>query len=76
MAGDAPAARKCAGKDCDNDASQLQCPNCQKLGRESYFCSQDCFKRNWVHSKTRAGARPALLTRRAGGAQKVAQVAK
>jgi hypothetical protein len=27
-------------------------------------------------SKTRAGARPALLTRRAGGAQKVAQVAK
>lgn len=51
MAGDAPAARKCSGKDCDNDAGQLQCPNCQKLGKESYFCSQDCFKRNWVHSK-------------------------
>lgn len=45
------APRKCSGKDCDNDASSLQCPNCQKLGKESYFCSQDCFKRNWVHSE-------------------------
>jgi len=50
MATDAP--RKCAGKDCENDASSLQCPNCQKLGKENYFCSQDCFKRNWVHSET------------------------
>lgn len=53
MATDAPATRKCTGKDCENDASQLQCPNCQKLGKESYFCSQDCFKRNWSeHKKT------------------------
>jgi methionyl aminopeptidase len=50
MAVDTP--RKCAGKDCENDASALQCPNCQKLGKEHFFCSQDCFKRNWVHSKT------------------------
>ena len=46
MAGDAP--RKCSGADCENDAGSLQCPNCQKLNKESYFCSQDCFKRNWV----------------------------
>jgi len=42
------AKRKCAGGDCDKDADSLQCPTCQKLGKESYFCSQDCFKRNWV----------------------------
>jgi methionyl aminopeptidase len=49
MAGDAP--RMCVGKDCENEASSLQCPNCQKLGKESYFCSQDCFKRNWAEHK-------------------------
>ena len=42
------AQRKCEGADCNNDAGSLQCPTCQKLGKESYFCSQDCFKRNWV----------------------------
>lgn len=40
--------RKCEGADCPNDAGSLQCPNCQKLGKEAYFCSQDCFKKNWV----------------------------
>ncbi|KAJ8110255.1 hypothetical protein OPT61_g6849 [Boeremia exigua] len=49
MSGDAP--RKCSGGDCENDAGSLQCPNCQKLGKESYFCSQDCFKRNWADHK-------------------------
>jgi methionyl aminopeptidase len=49
MAGDAP--RMCVGKDCENEAGSLQCPNCQKLGKESYFCSQDCFKRNWAEHK-------------------------
>lgn len=43
--------RKCLGKDCPNDASTLQCPTCQKLGKESYFCSQDCFKKNWGEHK-------------------------
>lgn len=46
MAADTP--RKCSGTDCPNDAGSLQCPNCQKLGKESFFCSQDCFKKNWV----------------------------
>ena len=45
-----PKKRNCAGTDCENDAEALQCPNCQKLGKESYFCSQECFKRNWVIS--------------------------
>ncbi|TKA36325.1 hypothetical protein B0A54_13259 [Friedmanniomyces endolithicus] len=40
--------RKCSGEDCPNDAGALQCPTCQKIGKESYFCGQDCFKRNWV----------------------------
>jgi hypothetical protein len=40
--------RKCSGIDCDNDADTLQCPTCQKMQKESFFCSQDCFKRNWV----------------------------
>jgi len=36
------------GDDCNNDAGSLQCPTCLKNGnKESYFCSQDCFKRNW-----------------------------
>ena len=52
MATDAPTPRKCLGNDCENDASSLQCPSCQKLRKESFFCSQDCFKRNWVHSKS------------------------
>ena len=44
-----PAKRKCMGDDCDKDAGTLQCPTCLKLGmKESYFCSQDCFKRNWA----------------------------
>ncbi|KAF2402892.1 methionine aminopeptidase [Trichodelitschia bisporula] len=43
--------KKCKGADCDKDAGALQCPTCQKLGKESYFCSQDCFKRNWAEHK-------------------------
>ncbi|KAF2877147.1 peptidase M24, structural domain-containing protein [Massariosphaeria phaeospora] len=51
MVEDAPTPRKCSSTDCSNDASSLQCPNCQKIGKESYFCSQDCFKRNWGEHK-------------------------
>jgi len=43
--------RECQSADCSNDAGTLQCPTCQKIGKESFFCTQDCFKRNWVHSK-------------------------
>ncbi|GAB1201436.1 hypothetical protein APSETT445_000010 [Aspergillus pseudonomiae] len=48
-----PSKRKCLGVDCDNDAEALQCPTCLKLGmKDSYFCSQDCFKKNWAEHKT------------------------
>lgn len=44
-----PAKKKCLGADCENDAGSLQCPTCLKLGiKDSFFCSQDCFKKNWV----------------------------
>ncbi|KAH8769968.1 putative methionine aminopeptidase [Diaporthe sp. PMI_573] len=53
MAEDQPIARKCLGADCANDAGNLQCPTCLKAGvKDSYFCSQDCFKRNWSRHKT------------------------
>ncbi|KAH9224339.1 peptidase M24, structural domain-containing protein [Leptodontidium sp. 2 PMI_412] len=51
MASEAPP-RKCIGLDCDNDAGTLQCPTCLKLGiKDSFFCSQDCFKRSWSTHK-------------------------
>lgn len=44
----------CASIECKNEA-HLQCPTCVKLGKNenSFFCSQDCFKKTWVnnHSK-------------------------
>lgn len=39
----------CIGADCPNEAGTLQCPTCLKLDiKDSFFCSQDCFKKNWV----------------------------
>ncbi|KAF9629785.1 putative methionine aminopeptidase 1 protein [Lasiodiplodia theobromae] len=51
MATETAGPRKCLGADCGKDATALQCPTCQKLGKESYFCSQDCFKKNWSEHK-------------------------
>ena len=46
-ASDVSETRKCAG--CEKPASSLQCPKCLQLNvLDSYFCDQDCFKRNWV----------------------------
>ncbi|KAJ6256712.1 hypothetical protein Dda_8578 [Drechslerella dactyloides] len=43
---------KCKGVECTNPAGTLQCPTCLKLGiKNSYFCSQDCFKRSWSDHK-------------------------
>ncbi|ERF75959.1 hypothetical protein EPUS_01325 [Endocarpon pusillum Z07020] len=51
--------RKCPGLECENDASTLQCPTCLKQGTESYFCSQDCFKRSWgEHKKVHKSTNP------------------
>lgn len=49
MTDEPPSKRKCLSADCENDAGSLQCPTCLKLGiKDSFFCSQDCFKKNWV----------------------------
>lgn len=40
--------KRCYGDECPNEAGTLQCPTCQKQGSDSFFCSQDCFKKNWV----------------------------
>jgi methionyl aminopeptidase len=51
MASESPK-RKCLGAGCENDASSLQCPTCLKLSiKDSFFCSQDCFKKNWGEHK-------------------------
>ncbi|OBT85945.1 methionyl aminopeptidase [Pseudogymnoascus sp. 03VT05] len=45
--------RMCIGADCPNEAGTLQCPTCLKLDiKDSFFCSQDCFKKNWSTHKT------------------------
>ncbi|KAK6527081.1 Methionine aminopeptidase 1 [Arthrobotrys megalospora] len=45
-------AAKCKGVECTNPAGTLQCPTCLKLGiKNSFFCSQDCFKRSWSNHK-------------------------
>ncbi|KTW27419.1 methionine aminopeptidase, type I [Pneumocystis carinii B80] len=42
----------CKGVDCNQVALSLQCPVCLKLGIQgSFFCSQDCFKKNWSFHK-------------------------
>ncbi|EGU79763.1 methionyl aminopeptidase [Fusarium oxysporum f. sp. raphani 54005] len=53
MTADPPAKKECMGADCQNEAGSLQCPTCLKLGvKDSFFCSQECFKRNWGIHKT------------------------
>ncbi|KAI4230024.1 MAG: hypothetical protein L6R36_000403 [Xanthoria steineri] len=47
------AKKRCLGADCENDAEALQCPSCLKIGiTGSYFCSQNCFKKNWSQHAT------------------------
>lgn len=61
MTDEPPSKRKCLGVDCDNDAGSLQCPTCLKLGiKDSFFCSQDCFKKSWVSSSLGREATDAL----------------
>ncbi|KAF9166217.1 Methionine aminopeptidase 1 [Actinomortierella ambigua] len=41
----------CQGMDCSKPAT-LQCPSCLKLKiPNSFFCSQECFKKNWATHK-------------------------
>lgn len=41
----------CSGDDCNKEAGTLKCPTCLKNGTNSYFCDQECFKRNWASHK-------------------------
>ncbi|KAF8428182.1 methionine aminopeptidase [Tirmania nivea] len=52
MAATAVTVRACLGIACKNTEVTLKCPTCLKLGKESYFCSQDCFKNNWSEHKS------------------------
>ncbi|KEZ43743.1 hypothetical protein SAPIO_CDS4378 [Scedosporium apiospermum] len=46
------APRKCLGVGCEKAADSLQCPTCIKLGiKDSFFCSQECFKKSWSEHK-------------------------
>ncbi|KAI4258643.1 MAG: hypothetical protein L6R42_004981 [Xanthoria sp. 1 TBL-2021] len=51
MAAETPIKKACMGVECPNEAGSLQCPTCLKIGKESTFCSQDCFKRSWAEHK-------------------------
>ena len=42
---------RCAGVECDKDAGSLKCPTCLKIGMETSFCSQECFKSSWSEHK-------------------------
>ncbi|OLY80266.1 Methionine aminopeptidase 1 [Smittium mucronatum] len=42
--------KTCIGVGCGKPA-KMQCPTCLKLDISSYFCDQDCFKRNWTAHK-------------------------
>jgi len=59
----------CASVGCNNSVStNLACPNCKKLGLDNYFCTQECFKKNYAeHKKVHAVAKQVLA---ASGYQK------
>ncbi|KXH32033.1 methionine aminopeptidase [Colletotrichum nymphaeae SA-01] len=57
-----PAKKMCLGVDCPNEAGTLQCPTCLKLGiMGSFFCSQDCFKKNWGNHKSMHKSEQSIL---------------
>ncbi|KAL8935811.1 MAG: hypothetical protein Q9216_005246 [Gyalolechia sp. 2 TL-2023] len=51
MTAEVPITKPCMGVDCPNEAGSLQCPTCLKIGKQSTFCAQDCFKRSWAQHK-------------------------
>ena len=61
------AAGACASPGCTNVVEQrLACPKCIQLGMHpTYFCSQDCFKKNYSdHKKIHALAKQILVSQR------------
>mmetsp|Transcript_7098 Transcript_7098/g.16056 ORF Transcript_7098/g.16056 Transcript_7098/m.16056 type:complete len:80 (-) Transcript_7098:1467-1706(-) len=42
----------CSSPGCSNEVTKnLACPNCKKLGLNSLFCTQQCFKKNYAAHK-------------------------
>ena len=56
----------CASQGCDKPVtSGLACPNCKKLGLDNYFCTQECFKKNYAtHKKVHAIAKQVMAAKR------------
>jgi len=52
----------CSSPGCSNPVtSNLACPNCRKLGLNNYFCTQECFKKNYAaHKKVHAIAQQVI----------------
>lgn len=51
------ATHTCSGEGCGKPA-KMQCPTCAKYQASSYFCEQECFKKNWtIHAKSHPEAR-------------------
>ncbi|PVU94674.1 hypothetical protein BB561_002356 [Smittium simulii] len=42
--------KTCSANNCNKEA-KMQCPICLKLGLTGFFCSQECFKKNWASHK-------------------------
>jgi methionyl aminopeptidase len=57
----------CASQGCENPVTgNLACPNCKKLGLDNYFCTQDCFKKNYAtHKQFHAIAKKVLAAKSA-----------
>jgi methionyl aminopeptidase len=44
--------RICASTGCENEVtSNLACPKCKQFGQNAFFCTQDCFKKNYNSHK-------------------------
>jgi len=58
---------KCASPGCDNTVTgNLACPNCKKLGLDNYFCTQQCFRKNYAaHKKVHTIAKQVMAAKSA-----------
>lgn len=58
----------CQGCGRTSSATRLCCPTCIEFGRTSFFCSQDCFTKNWnAHDQLHALLRKKRAAQEASG---------
>lgn len=55
----------CSSPGCEKPVTtNLACPNCKKLGLDNYFCTQECFKKNYAeHKKVHAIAKKVMAAK-------------